>query len=598
MGPLDLLLLLLLAGTIVATVGGRPMGRCQTSRPHPPRRGKMCCRGRGMWFWMPMLFIAPAIGCWLLFGVIFFGGGHATRHHLAIRRAHEKKAAALREAAQLKRLSLEKLRAADLRGVGEATVEVVFQPERVAAQGLDADDLARGIKRLIAEIEAAQSGDAPRGIAPLVKLNAVVVRDDAVGTVRLSDVARLSRRRMSGRTAWRDTELLIRFEPDEDTASQTDAAPDSPSDEPANRIGLEQLKLALETAGASASESQHHTDAAERTEGVWHLAENGALILGFAPHADVSDGGLIPDAALQSDEAHEADAADLAQAKPAAPSRAGHEPEKKKENAQSPSASSPARPGGTSSEDATAHVAAVESAADAKRAAPQARAHASSQSSASQRPEETPSSSAATEDRRNAGAPSPLATMRGPDDPPEWIGRSSYFANGVYHLYAKDGPFIDREQCEEALPELLRRETQRYVQRYLGLGSDAEPVAFSLAVVQAEMLEGVWIGPWHEPSDGVLPTSDLFDRYALHVALEFDDADRAYFERVWNQQQVRHRLWATAIGSGSLLALLAIVFGYLKIDTATRGYYSGRLKLAALSGAVAVVGGAVALLVN
>lgn len=51
------------------------------------------------------------------------------------------------------------------------------------------------------------------------------------------------------------------------------------------------------------------------------------------------------------------------------------------------------------------------------------------------------------------------------------------------------------------------------------------------------------------------------------------------------------RLVSVAIGGGTLLALLSILFGYLRLEHATRGFYSGRLQLVAagLSFAVLVI---------
>ncbi len=51
------------------------------------------------------------------------------------------------------------------------------------------------------------------------------------------------------------------------------------------------------------------------------------------------------------------------------------------------------------------------------------------------------------------------------------------------------------------------------------------------------------------------------------------------------------RLVSVAIGGGTLLALLSILFAYLRMEHATRGFYSGRLQLVAagLSFAVLVI---------
>ena len=47
------------------------------------------------------------------------------------------------------------------------------------------------------------------------------------------------------------------------------------------------------------------------------------------------------------------------------------------------------------------------------------------------------------------------------------------------------------------------------------------------------------------------------------------------------QALVQRRVGVAAGGMGLVIIVLGTLFGYLKLDTATRGYYSGRLKLAA-----------------
>ena len=57
------------------------------------------------------------------------------------------------------------------------------------------------------------------------------------------------------------------------------------------------------------------------------------------------------------------------------------------------------------------------------------------------------------------------------------------------------------------------------------------------------------------------------------------------------QALVAERLKYTAVATGGLFGLLATVFGYLKLDTLTRGYYTGRLRMAAAMTILALVAG-------
>ena len=49
------------------------------------------------------------------------------------------------------------------------------------------------------------------------------------------------------------------------------------------------------------------------------------------------------------------------------------------------------------------------------------------------------------------------------------------------------------------------------------------------------------------------------------------------------------------MGAGIVLLLVTTLFGYFKLDTATRGYYTGRLQFAAAAAILALVAASVLL---
>lgn len=81
--------------------------------------------------------------------------------------------------------------------------------------------------------------------------------------------------------------------------------------------------------------------------------------------------------------------------------------------------------------------------------------------------------------------------------------------------------------------------------------------------------------------------------YSLHVLLQFDKNVRNDLQVRYEQAKVGYRLGAFGVGGGLLLSLLATLYGYLKLDTLTKGFYTGRLRLAAgLTGASAATAAA------
>lgn len=69
--------------------------------------------------------------------------------------------------------------------------------------------------------------------------------------------------------------------------------------------------------------------------------------------------------------------------------------------------------------------------------------------------------------------------------------------------------------------------------------------------------------------------------YTLHVLIQVDRATRDDLQARYEASIVEHRVGVIGLGGGLLLALLGTLYGYLKLDTATQGYYTGRLRLAA-----------------
>jgi hypothetical protein len=63
-----------------------------------------------------------------------------------------------------------------------------------------------------------------------------------------------------------------------------------------------------------------------------------------------------------------------------------------------------------------------------------------------------------------------------------------------------------------------------------------------------------------------------------HALLQFDEAFRTKAERDWKEALTLSRLLKTGLGGAAMLVLLSVVLGYFKADTATRGYYTRRLR--------------------
>lgn len=77
-----------------------------------------------------------------------------------------------------------------------------------------------------------------------------------------------------------------------------------------------------------------------------------------------------------------------------------------------------------------------------------------------------------------------------------------------------------------------------------------------------------------------------------YTLVEFTPSVDAELSRRWNERRRDERLLAVGAGAGSVLGLIGLAFGLLKVDTWTKGYYSKRLFLgvpAAIIGMLALL---------
>ena len=77
-----------------------------------------------------------------------------------------------------------------------------------------------------------------------------------------------------------------------------------------------------------------------------------------------------------------------------------------------------------------------------------------------------------------------------------------------------------------------------------------------------------------------------------YAQLHLNDEFRKYAQSRWREVQTKERLVGGGLIGASVLAMLAVIFGYLKMETATRGFYSRRLQTAMVMFVILVLAGA------
>jgi hypothetical protein len=158
----------------------------------------------------------------------------------------------------------------------------------------------------------------------------------------------------------------------------------------------------------------------------------------------------------------------------------------------------------------------------------------------------------------------------------DWIQRPDYVRDGVLHTTARTGfAAADDPSLAAELNRAVLQRVQAYVAELV-----AADVRGKLDIPLDYVRQHVWKDTHREQRDFESAGDNMV---RLHARLEFDGTVSQHLRRQWDELLARNRVVFAAGGAGLLLGVLATLYGYLRLDTLSRGYYTGRLRLAALA---------------
>ena len=172
-----------------------------------------------------------------------------------------------------------------------------------------------------------------------------------------------------------------------------------------------------------------------------------------------------------------------------------------------------------------------------------------------------------------AAALPPAVSPAAVSERPAWIDAPAKLVNTVYSTSIHSGLFASLPECQRELDAVLKRTADQYIRDWQNDDDAVELVDVSLDYLHhrvkkaeySEVVESESVGPMHQ----------------VHALLEFDDSVREDFRRVLHEAVVTGRLWYAGSGAALVLALLATLYGYLRLDLRTGGTHKGHLQLAA-----------------
>lgn len=179
-----------------------------------------------------------------------------------------------------------------------------------------------------------------------------------------------------------------------------------------------------------------------------------------------------------------------------------------------------------------------------------------------------------------------------PDDRPEWVEQPTDLDGDVHRIAVSSGPLDSIRHSRRELDEELRLAMETYIDDYLGKVYGDKLKASNFVSYDIEDIKHRLVKPDHMYSEIV--EFSVGPMHQSHALLEIDagfrkelDGHRADLDRQWREMVATSRLFGSGIGIAFVICSLAVVFGYFKLDTATRGYYTGSLRFVA---AAAILG--------
>jgi hypothetical protein len=172
---------------------------------------------------------------------------------------------------------------------------------------------------------------------------------------------------------------------------------------------------------------------------------------------------------------------------------------------------------------------------------------------------------------------------------PDWVDRPAMLEEQTYRVEVKSGLYVTPAECQRGLNAAIAAAVERYVTIYFGDERAAALVNLEPAYLRQHLIR--------QPLYAETVDASVGPMQQLHALLEFDDEMRAELHRLWRQAFVSDRLRYVGGAFSLLLAAIAAAWGYLKLDLATRGAYTRRLRWAAALAILLMAAGAVGICV-
>ncbi len=178
---------------------------------------------------------------------------------------------------------------------------------------------------------------------------------------------------------------------------------------------------------------------------------------------------------------------------------------------------------------------------------------------------------------------------------PDWVETEASTIGDDYQVAVESGLYPRKRTAQQTLREEVKTAVDQYVNDYLGSEFASTLTGYSIEEGQTGEARTINLrldGKSFEIAGDRFDEQVEFDYGVMnqsHALVKFDKNIQQALEQRWSRVRATSRLFQTGLGTGAILLLLGTMFSYLKLDTATRGYYTGRLQFGAAAAILAIV---------
>ncbi|HUG66348.1 MAG TPA: hypothetical protein VMM76_01275 [Pirellulaceae bacterium] len=190
----------------------------------------------------------------------------------------------------------------------------------------------------------------------------------------------------------------------------------------------------------------------------------------------------------------------------------------------------------------------------------------------------------------------PASTFRYLTTPrPEWVETEASKHDDFYQVAVESGLHVRKRTAQQSLRDEVKATVDAYVNNYLGSELAATLAGYSIEESEIGATRKINLrldGKTFEIARERFDEQVEFDYGVMnqsHALVKVDKKVKDALDQRWSKVRATSRLFQTGLGAGAILLLLGTMFSYLKLDTATRGYYTGRLQFGAAAVILAVI---------